>query len=57
MESRRQGRCATRGKKRRAFSGMVTSPYSPSFIDLRRLLALVAAAEDVEDMVVVMVEA
>ena len=37
---------------------MATSPYPPSFTDSRRLLALAAATEDVEDiMVVVMVEA
>ena len=32
---------------------MATSPYSPSFTHLRRLLALAAAAEDVDGMVVV----
>ena len=41
------------GEKRRALSGMATSPYSPSITDSRRLLALAAAAENFDDMAVV----
>ena len=54
MESRRLGRCAVQERKQRAFlvmHGHVTV-YSPSFTDTRRLLALAAAAEDVDGMVV-----